>query len=104
REPLLRTTLLPGLAEVARRNLDRGLAGVAVFELAVTFLPEPGTTPGPAVPAAGAGRAPPPRAGPAPADVPEIGQEEPMLLGVLLAGRRPAARFAEPAPAYEFAD
>jgi len=103
-EPLLRTTLLPALAGVARRNLDRGLAGVAVFELAVTFLPEPGTTPGPAVPAAGAGRSRPALAGHAPADVPEIGHEEPMLLGVLLAGRRPAARFDEPAPAYEFAD
>src|SRR4029453_16044702 len=31
--PELRTTLLPGLAEVARRNLARGLDGVAVYEL-----------------------------------------------------------------------
>jgi phenylalanyl-tRNA synthetase beta chain len=89
--PLLRTTLLPGLAEVARRNLDRGLAGVAVFELGATFLPEPGAKPGP-----GAAAARP--------DVPETGHDEPMLLGVLLAGRRPPARFDEPATAYEFAD
>ena len=39
--PELRTTLLPGLAEVARRNLARGLDGVAVHELGAVFLPDP---------------------------------------------------------------
>ncbi|MEX1079489.1 MAG: phenylalanine--tRNA ligase subunit beta [Homoserinimonas sp.] len=40
--PLLRRTLLPGLLEAARRNLSRGLTDLALFEVGVVFLPEPG--------------------------------------------------------------
>ncbi|MFC5501398.1 phenylalanine--tRNA ligase subunit beta [Lysinimonas soli] len=40
--PLLRRTLLPGLIEIARRNLSRGLTDLALFELGMVFLPEPG--------------------------------------------------------------
>jgi phenylalanyl-tRNA synthetase beta chain len=74
--PELRTTLLPGLAEVASRNLARGLAGAAFYELGAVFLPQ------------GDGELP----------------AEPRMLGVLLAGRRPAGRFDDPTPPYEFAD
>ncbi len=35
----LRTSLLPGLVEVAQRNLSRGLVDVAVFEAGQVFLP-----------------------------------------------------------------
>jgi phenylalanyl-tRNA synthetase beta chain len=76
--PELRTTLLPGLAEVARRNLDRGLAGVAVYELGAVFLPDdqnPGGLP-----------------------------QEPPTLGLLLAGQRQRGRFDDPTGPFDFAD
>ena len=37
--PVLRTSLLPGLADVAHRNLSRGLTDLAVFEIGLVFLP-----------------------------------------------------------------
>ena len=40
--PYLRTSLLPGLIETARRNLSRGLTDLALFEIGAVFLPEPG--------------------------------------------------------------
>ena len=72
--PELRTTLLPGLAEVARRNLARGLDGVAVYELGAVFLPSGEELP-----------------------------DEPRTLGVLLAGQQPAGRFDDPRRPFDFA-
>jgi len=43
---LLRRTLLPGLVEIAHRNLARGLTDVAIFEVGTVFRPEPGVVPG----------------------------------------------------------
>ena len=43
---LLRRTLLPGLLDVARRNLSRGLTDLALFEIGTVFRPEPGVVPG----------------------------------------------------------
>jgi phenylalanyl-tRNA synthetase beta chain len=40
--PFLRTTLIPGLLDIARRNLSRGLLDLALFETGLVFLPEPG--------------------------------------------------------------
>ncbi|MFT4283956.1 MAG: phenylalanine--tRNA ligase subunit beta [Protaetiibacter sp.] len=40
--PLLRRTLLPGLAEIAHRNLARGLTDLALFEIGTVFRPEAG--------------------------------------------------------------
>ncbi len=40
--PLLRRSLLPGLVEIAHRNLSRGLTDLALFEIGTVFLPEPG--------------------------------------------------------------
>jgi phenylalanyl-tRNA synthetase beta chain len=74
--PELRTTLLPGLAEVAGRNLARGLDGIAVYELGAVFLP------------VGEGELP----------------DEPLTLGVLLAGQAPAGRFDDPRRPFDFAD
>lgn len=37
--PWMRTALLPGLIEVARRNLSRGLTDLALFELGTVFRP-----------------------------------------------------------------
>ncbi len=40
--PFLRTSLLPGLIEIARRNLSRGLVDLALYEIGSVFRPEPG--------------------------------------------------------------
>ncbi|WP_412517545.1 phenylalanine--tRNA ligase subunit beta [Actinomadura madurae] len=40
-EPLLRTTLLPGLLKVLALNVGRGFADTALFELGVVFRPRP---------------------------------------------------------------
>jgi len=39
---LLRRSVLPGLIEIARRNLSRGMTDLALFEIASVFLPEAG--------------------------------------------------------------
>jgi phenylalanyl-tRNA synthetase beta chain len=44
-EPLLRTTLLPGLFRVLARNIGRGFADTALFETGLVFRPRPGATP-----------------------------------------------------------
>jgi phenylalanyl-tRNA synthetase beta chain len=74
--PELRTTLLVGLAEVAAANLARASAGVAAYEIGALFRPR------------GVGQLP----------------DEPRTLGVVLAGRRQAGRFDDPAGAFDFAD
>jgi phenylalanyl-tRNA synthetase beta chain len=42
-EPLLRTTLLPGLLRVLARNAGRGFSDVALFEMGLVFRPRPGS-------------------------------------------------------------
>jgi phenylalanyl-tRNA synthetase beta chain len=74
--PELRTTMLPGLAEVAARNLAKGVASVAAYEIGAVFLPQ------------GEGRMP----------------AEPRMLGVVLAGRRQMGRFDDPSGPVDFAD
>ncbi|HEU4910645.1 MAG TPA: phenylalanine--tRNA ligase subunit beta, partial [Actinomycetes bacterium] len=44
-EPLLRTTLLPGLLAALRRNVGRGTADVALFEVGLVFRPGPDPLP-----------------------------------------------------------
>jgi len=41
-EPLLRTTMLPGLFRVLARNVGRGFADIALFEIGLVFRPRPG--------------------------------------------------------------
>ncbi|CAM3821997.1 phenylalanine--tRNA ligase subunit beta [Nocardiopsis rhodophaea] len=41
-EPLLRTTLLPGLLKTLARNVGRGFADVALFETGLVYRPKPG--------------------------------------------------------------
>jgi phenylalanyl-tRNA synthetase beta chain len=84
-EPLLRTTLLPGLARVAARNVGRGRSDLAVFECGPVYLPRPGA-------------APPPRLGvdtaPSPADLAGLEAalpDQPRHLGLLLTGHRSPA-------------
>ncbi|GAA0991933.1 phenylalanine--tRNA ligase subunit beta [Subtercola frigoramans] len=40
--PFLRATLLPGLIDIARRNLSRGLTDLALYEVGAVFEPEEG--------------------------------------------------------------
>jgi phenylalanyl-tRNA synthetase beta chain len=82
-EPLLRTTLLPGLFRVLNRNIGRGFADTALFELGLVYLPRPG------------GRAVPPalRVDRAP-DFEELAAleaalpDQPLHVGAVLAGDR----------------
>ena len=46
-EPLLRTTLLPGLLRTLARNVGRGAGDVALFEEAPVYLPRPDAGPAP---------------------------------------------------------
>ena len=82
-EPLMRTTLLPGLLRVLGRNLGRGFADVALFEMGLVFLSQPGE---PRV-------APTPRVdrAPTPAELLMLEAalpEQPRHLAVVLAGDR----------------
>ncbi|NQX13007.1 phenylalanine--tRNA ligase subunit beta [Microbacteriaceae bacterium VKM Ac-2855] len=52
----LRTSLLPGLVQIAQRNRSRGLVDLAIFELGATFRPETGRTYGSATLPRGAER------------------------------------------------
>ena len=40
--PFLRRSLIPGLLDVAHRNISRGFTDLALFEAGVVFLPQPG--------------------------------------------------------------
>lgn len=40
--PYLRRSLIPGLLQIAHRNISRGLVDLAIFETGVVFLPESG--------------------------------------------------------------
>ncbi|MGM1016737.1 MAG: phenylalanine--tRNA ligase subunit beta [Actinomycetota bacterium] len=42
--PHLRRSLIPGLLQIAHRNIARGLTDVAIYETGLVFLPEPGIT------------------------------------------------------------
>jgi phenylalanyl-tRNA synthetase beta chain len=82
-EPLLRTTLLPGLLRVLVRNIGRGFADVALFESGLVFRPGPD---GPGIaPILGVDRAP---------DVTELAEleaalpDQPLHIAVVAAGDR----------------
>ena len=83
-EPLLRTTLLPGPAAGAGRNLGRGFADVALFEIGLVFLPPARRAAGRADPAASTARRPRPSWRSCEAALPD----QPLHLGVVLAGDR----------------
>ena len=90
-EPLLRTTLVPGLLRVLARNLGRGFADVALFEMGLVFRPRPGA-PGSA-PILAVDRGP---------TAEEIAQleaalpDQPLYVGAVLAGdREPAGWWGE---------
>ena len=80
-EPLLRTTMLPGLFRVLARNVGRGFADTALFEIGQVFRPRPGA------PAA----APilPVDRGPTPAELASLEAalpDQPLRIGAVLTG------------------
>jgi phenylalanyl-tRNA synthetase beta chain len=80
-EPLLRTTVLPGLLRVLGRNVGRGFADTALFEIGQVFRPRPGA------PAA----APilPVDRGPTPAELASLEAalpDQPLRIGAVLTG------------------
>jgi phenylalanyl-tRNA synthetase beta chain len=85
-EPLLRTTQLPGLLRVLARNVGRGFADVALYEMGTVFRPRPGSP----------GTAPilPVDRGPTAAELASLEAglpAQPVRLGVVLAGDRESA-------------
>jgi len=83
-EPLLRTTLLPGLLATLRRNLSRGIgSGVALFEAGPVYVPSHEQTPIP--PRLGVDRRP---TDDEIAAVLDVLPRQPLHLGVALAGER----------------
>ncbi len=82
-EPLLRTTLLPGLFQVLARNVGRGFADTALFEIGLVFRPRPGA-------AASAPILPVDR-GPSVAELASLEAalpDQPLRVGAVLAGER----------------
>jgi phenylalanyl-tRNA synthetase beta chain len=82
-EPLMRTTLLPGLLGVLTRNLGRGFADLALFELGLVFMPRPDGQP--VAPILRVDR------GPTPEELATLEAalpDQPLHLGVVLAGDR----------------
>ena len=85
-EPLLRTTLLPGLMRVLVRNTGRGFADLALYEMGTVFRPRPGSP----------GIAPilPVDRGPTAVEVASLEAglpAQPLRLGLVLAGERELA-------------
>jgi phenylalanyl-tRNA synthetase beta chain len=82
-EPLLRTTLLPGLLRVLARNIGRGFGDVALFETGLVFRPGPG---GPRVaPIPGVAHAP---SAEEVASLNAALPDQPLRIAVVLAGER----------------
>ena len=82
-EPLLRTTLLPGLFRVLARNVGRGFADTALFEIGLVFRPRPG--------AADSAPILPVDRGPSVAELASLEAalpDQPMRVGAVLAGER----------------
>ena len=98
-EPLLRTTLLPGLFRVLNRNIGRGFADVALFETGLVFRPRPGA-------AASAPILPVDR-GPSVADLALLEAalpEQPLRLAAVLAGSRELSGWWGPGRAASWSD
>jgi phenylalanyl-tRNA synthetase beta chain len=82
-EPLMRTTLLPGLFRVLNRNIGRGFADVGLCEFGLVFRPRPDQAP--TAPILPVDRGP---------SVPEVAEleaalpDQPLRIGVVLCGNR----------------
>jgi len=98
-EPLLRTTLVPGLLRTLARNVSRGRSDVGLYELGSVFLP--GVAGRPRAPKLGVDRAP---------TVDELKEleaalpDQPLHVAVVVAGARGQAGWWGPARAAGWAD
>jgi phenylalanyl-tRNA synthetase beta chain len=84
-EPLLRTTLLPGLLRVLARNVGRGFADLALYETGLVFRPRPGQAPVAPIP--------PVDRGPTDEEIASLAAalpDQPLRVAVVLAGNREA--------------
>ncbi|SEG89425.1 phenylalanyl-tRNA synthetase beta subunit [Thermomonospora echinospora] len=94
-EPLLRTTLLPGLLKALARNAGRGCGDVGLFEMGLVFRPRPDAP-------AQAPRLAVDR-GPAPEEIASVNAalpDQPLRVAVVLAGERePAGWWGQGRPA-----
>ncbi|MDZ8171345.1 phenylalanine--tRNA ligase subunit beta [Microbacterium xanthum] len=98
--PFLRRSLVPGLIQVARRNVSRGLTDLALYETGVVFLPRAGVSYGTA-------HVPPPAVRPSAATLAELDDAIPPQrrhVAVLLTGSLVAKQPGEPARAADVAD
>jgi len=98
-EPLLRTTLLPGLFRVLARNIGRGFADTALFEIGLVFRPRPGAAP--AAPILAVDR------GPTVAELASLESalpDQPQRLAAVLAGARELEGWWGPGRASSWAD
>jgi len=98
--PYLRRTLVPGLLQVAHRNVARGLTDLALFETGAVFLPEPGVSYGSDTVPAAAVR---PDAGTLAALDAAI-PPQPRYVAVLLTGNRIAKQPGQAAEPFDVAD
>jgi len=80
--PYLRTSMLPGLLQVAHRNRSRGVVDVALYELGQVFRPVAGVTYGTAVLPAGAARP----SSEAEAEMNAGIVPQPLMVGIVLVG------------------
>ena len=98
-QPLMRTTLLPGLAGAVSRNLSRGFTDIALFEISSVSLLSPKQS------ATGVTDPPRPTVAKRPSEkdiaaLEALLPEQPLHLGVLMTGAlKPAALGAKPTPA-----
>jgi phenylalanyl-tRNA synthetase beta chain len=98
--PYLRTSLIPGLIEVSRRNLSRGLTDLALYELGLVFLPEARRTYGSATLPNGDER-------PSPAVLAELNDSippQPLHVAALFLGAAVAKQPGQPALAHSLGD
>jgi phenylalanyl-tRNA synthetase beta chain len=94
-EPLMRTTLLPGLLRTLARNLGRGFSDVSLYEFGLVFRPRAGAPR--TAPILRVDRAP---AGPEVAQLDAALPDQPLQAGVVLAGNaEPAGYWGEGRPA-----
>ncbi|RLK53034.1 phenylalanine--tRNA ligase subunit beta [Microbacterium telephonicum] len=98
--PFLRRTLVPGLLQIAHRNLSRGFTDLALFESGTVFLPEPGVSYGTATVPAAAVRPDAATLAALDASIPP----QPRHVAVLLTGNRVAKQPAQRAEPFDLAD
>ncbi len=98
--PFMRTSLLPGLVDIARRNLSRGLVDLGIFEVGSVVRPEPGVVYGSGPLPSGVARPSDRDLGALLAGIPP----QPLLVSALLLGDSAEKQPGSPAVAYGVAD